>query len=358
MLLTHAERYLYCREEVKWPSDMDPVFKSFLEGLLQKDPKRRISWPHLLYHPFVSDGRWFCTVCLPFHPSVCPSIHPCIGINLNHLMHCAQEGQLIASSRVSEHSPPDRCADVAVISSILRGEVVWSQQNMSTLDTHLHNSMSRHVGDAELHTTLQAVEVLIQQRQGKVLAGCGVGFWLVDLMENWPQVNSHGENTLGHVVKLLTQTVSILLTCSKGTVHCSHGNDSLMHTCRMEVKGHSGHGSSTLLVILPPCTFTTCTGFGKGNPFLSLCRITCHTHPQLLQPIAAMVVAASNWTTEDHMMLLRCIRDSIDVGVLGVVMDDLDSSLLQIPMGEFLSSRHVSGSHDMSLAHTTCVWLM
>lgn len=88
---------------------------------------------------------------------------------------------------------------------------------MSTLDTHLHNCMSGHVGPAELHTTLQAVEVLIQQRQGKVLAGCGVGFWLVDLMENWPQVNS-GENTLGHVVELLTQAISILLSCCTGTM--------------------------------------------------------------------------------------------------------------------------------------------
>ena len=45
-----------CREDVKWPSDMHPVFKNFLEGLLQKDRKKRLSWPHLLYHPFVYDG--------------------------------------------------------------------------------------------------------------------------------------------------------------------------------------------------------------------------------------------------------------------------------------------------------------
>ena len=45
-----------CREEVKWPSDMHPVFKNFLEGLLQKHRKKRLSWPHLLYHPFVCDG--------------------------------------------------------------------------------------------------------------------------------------------------------------------------------------------------------------------------------------------------------------------------------------------------------------
>lgn len=36
------------------------------------------------------------------------------------------------------------------------------------------------------------------------------------------------------------------------------------------------------------------------------------------------------------MMLLRCIRDSIDVGVMGMVMDTLDTSTLQIPMGELV----------------------
>lgn len=44
------------REEVDWPSDMGEVFRSFLKGLLQKDPRNRLSWPHLLYHPFVANG--------------------------------------------------------------------------------------------------------------------------------------------------------------------------------------------------------------------------------------------------------------------------------------------------------------
>jgi len=31
--------------------------KSFLSGLLVKDPKRRLNWPHLLHHPYVAqDG--------------------------------------------------------------------------------------------------------------------------------------------------------------------------------------------------------------------------------------------------------------------------------------------------------------
>ena len=31
-------------------------FQSFLQGLLTKEPKKRLSWPYLLRHPFVADG--------------------------------------------------------------------------------------------------------------------------------------------------------------------------------------------------------------------------------------------------------------------------------------------------------------
>ncbi len=45
------------REDVQWPTDMGEVMRGFLEGLLQKDPRKRLSWPHLLYHPFVAKGE-------------------------------------------------------------------------------------------------------------------------------------------------------------------------------------------------------------------------------------------------------------------------------------------------------------
>jgi len=47
---------LICRDTVKWPENMSPNFQSFLQGLLTKDPSKRLSWPYLLRHPFVSDG--------------------------------------------------------------------------------------------------------------------------------------------------------------------------------------------------------------------------------------------------------------------------------------------------------------
>ncbi|XP_051478768.1 serine/threonine-protein kinase 36 isoform X2 [Apus apus] len=47
---------LIVREPIKWPEAISPVFKSFLQGLLMKDPCQRLSWPELLSHPFIA-GR-------------------------------------------------------------------------------------------------------------------------------------------------------------------------------------------------------------------------------------------------------------------------------------------------------------
>lgn len=42
-------------ESVKWPPHISSVCKSFLQGLLQKDPSQRLTWPELLENPFVKD---------------------------------------------------------------------------------------------------------------------------------------------------------------------------------------------------------------------------------------------------------------------------------------------------------------
>ena len=36
---------------------MDPQLKHLLQNLLQRDPTKRLSWPKLLYHPFIADGK-------------------------------------------------------------------------------------------------------------------------------------------------------------------------------------------------------------------------------------------------------------------------------------------------------------
>ena len=44
------------KDPVKYPSDMSREFKSFLQGLLNKTPGKRLSWPHLLDHPFIRES--------------------------------------------------------------------------------------------------------------------------------------------------------------------------------------------------------------------------------------------------------------------------------------------------------------
>ncbi|XP_028395841.1 serine/threonine-protein kinase 36-like [Dendronephthya gigantea] len=46
---------LICKDSVKWPAEMSPNFRSFLQGLLTKDPRKRLTWPYLLRHPFIAD---------------------------------------------------------------------------------------------------------------------------------------------------------------------------------------------------------------------------------------------------------------------------------------------------------------
>jgi serine/threonine protein kinase len=43
--------------KVDFPSTMSDSFKSFLKGLLNKDPSKRLSWPALLDHSFVRRER-------------------------------------------------------------------------------------------------------------------------------------------------------------------------------------------------------------------------------------------------------------------------------------------------------------
>ncbi|KAK2956030.1 putative serine/threonine protein kinase [Blattamonas nauphoetae] len=48
---------LIVQDPVKYPSNMSDTFKSFLRGLLQKKPDKRLTWPNLAQHPFVKESR-------------------------------------------------------------------------------------------------------------------------------------------------------------------------------------------------------------------------------------------------------------------------------------------------------------
>eukprot|EP00438_Fugacium_kawagutii_P013314 Skav206494 [mRNA] locus=scaffold1128:161834:163927:+ [translate_table: standard] len=46
---------LIIQKPVQYPDSISSCFSSFLKGLLQKDPARRLGWPDLLHHPFVQE---------------------------------------------------------------------------------------------------------------------------------------------------------------------------------------------------------------------------------------------------------------------------------------------------------------
>ena len=47
---------LIVQQDVQYPAHISPSFRSFLSGLLTKRPEYRLSWPHLLKHPFIRDA--------------------------------------------------------------------------------------------------------------------------------------------------------------------------------------------------------------------------------------------------------------------------------------------------------------
>ncbi|XP_046695745.1 serine/threonine-protein kinase 36 isoform X4 [Silurus meridionalis] len=59
---------LIVKDPVKWPDNMSQGCMSFLNGLLNKDPQKRLTWPGLLHHPYVADG----VIVLPDEGSCSP----------------------------------------------------------------------------------------------------------------------------------------------------------------------------------------------------------------------------------------------------------------------------------------------
>ncbi|XP_001354387.3 serine/threonine-protein kinase fused [Drosophila pseudoobscura] len=62
-------------EDVKWPSTLSSECRSFLQGLLEKDPGMRISWTQLLCHPFV-EGKLYIAEVQAEAAQASPFINP------------------------------------------------------------------------------------------------------------------------------------------------------------------------------------------------------------------------------------------------------------------------------------------
>ncbi|XP_016986805.1 serine/threonine-protein kinase fused [Drosophila rhopaloa] len=68
-------------EDVKWPSTLTSECRSFLQGLLEKDPGMRISWTQLLCHPFI-EGRIFIAELQAEAAKESPFTNPAVKVKL------------------------------------------------------------------------------------------------------------------------------------------------------------------------------------------------------------------------------------------------------------------------------------
>lgn len=55
---------------------------------------------------------------------------------------------------------------------------------------------------------------------------------------------------------------------------------------------------------------------------------------QLFHPLSALLVASTTWSHDSHMVLLRCITDSVDFENMLKFFDLLEATQLTLPMGE------------------------
>lgn len=84
--------HLIVEDTVKYPSNMSSPFKSFLQGLLQKQPNKRLKWPELAYHEFLANHTQQTNTLINNKPvqrlwlsqPLCESIDKCTLINTIH----------------------------------------------------------------------------------------------------------------------------------------------------------------------------------------------------------------------------------------------------------------------------------
>ncbi|TDG41309.1 hypothetical protein AWZ03_012271 [Drosophila navojoa] len=90
-------------EDVKWPSTLSSECRSFLQGMLEKDPGMRISWTQLLCHPFV-EGKLYIPEVQAAQTS--PFINPQLAKDTKLLQHSRHNGvdlgEVLAALKLSD----------------------------------------------------------------------------------------------------------------------------------------------------------------------------------------------------------------------------------------------------------------
>ncbi|KAJ8267031.1 hypothetical protein GJAV_G00137520 [Gymnothorax javanicus] len=126
---------LIVKDPVKWPESMSQCCSSFLKGLLTKNPQKRLSWPDLLEHPFVTDG----VLVLSDNSSDSPlTVTP------------SMDQQALKLKQVKEKATP-RFGEGKLLRKAreLRGEGKANKQEFAT-DTHVGSGKGRHSDKAHL----------------------------------------------------------------------------------------------------------------------------------------------------------------------------------------------------------------
>ncbi|CAB3242027.1 unnamed protein product [Arctia plantaginis] len=78
---------------VQWPSFISTEARSFLQGLLHKDPMKRMTWPEILEHPFVAD-----------HVTILPEDVQSESPFTKPLTHSQQEAKQLQREKVSNNT--------------------------------------------------------------------------------------------------------------------------------------------------------------------------------------------------------------------------------------------------------------
>ncbi|NXC02024.1 STK36 kinase, partial [Orthonyx spaldingii] len=121
---------LIIKDPVKWPMTMSPVFKSFLQGLLMKDPHQRLSWPELLSHPFIA-GR----------VTVIDDTEEC-GISNPFTTKLSRELQALKEEQV--HSMAPRSSQSRILRKAQQKMVEETQKKLEKSDASVKDSVNGH----------------------------------------------------------------------------------------------------------------------------------------------------------------------------------------------------------------------
>ncbi|CAK1552160.1 unnamed protein product [Leptosia nina] len=103
---------------VQWPSFISPEARSFLQGLLHKDPVKRMSWPEILVHPFVKE-----------HILILPEDIQSNSPFTKPLSHSQQEAKFLQTEKISKSAkikstnvkPEGREHDLRNICGVVQG---------------------------------------------------------------------------------------------------------------------------------------------------------------------------------------------------------------------------------------------